>query len=70
MHGKMVIFEQKMELSVISEAYNLEAYNSVAMLLFFREQSKFEMRVTYMISCFIGVYLSGLIFLVYWPRRF
>ena len=66
----MVIYEQKMELCVISEAYNLEAYNSVAMLLFFREQSKFEMRVTYMISCFIGVYLSGLIFLVYWPRRF
>ena len=50
----MVIFEQKMELCVISEAYNLEASNSVAMLLFLREQSKFEMRITYMISCFIG----------------
>ena len=34
---KLVIFEQKMELCVISEAYNLEAYNSVAMLLFFKE---------------------------------
>ena len=35
--GKLVIFEQKMELCVISEAYNLEAYHSVAMLLFLRE---------------------------------
>ena len=30
----------------------------------------FQMRITYMISCFIGVYLSGFIFLVCWPRTF
>ena len=36
-HAKLVIFEQKMELCVISEAYNLEAYHSVAILGFLGE---------------------------------
>ena len=36
-HGKLVIFEQKMELCVISEVYNLETYHYLAMLFFLRE---------------------------------
>ena len=34
MHDKLIIFEQKLELCVISEAYNLEAFISFAMLGF------------------------------------
>ena len=44
-HGKLDIFEQKMELCVISEAYNLEAYNPVAMLGFWGEPIKITLLI-------------------------
>ena len=49
--GKLVIFEQKMELCVISEAYNLEAYNSVAMLGFLGQTIK--IRNAYYLNDFV-----------------
>ena len=39
-HGKLVIFELKMELCVISEEYNLKAHNLVAMRGFWGEPIK------------------------------